>query len=1544
MDGGPHPFPNNRIVIDVTELKDYLSSKQMFMQFFDGTESLDTGWILDFEIEFYNIYDTGGRADSIFVTSASPVSTANNNTSTLILTVADTQISYCTKTIATSYHTIVIDGINDFVSSELIDSCITESSWGSNNNLDTLYLTYNSDTLYIGLTGKFDDPSNNYVLCYIDRDFGFNTGVKHYLSLSDDTENPDNSISNWINSSYMGGGGFGAELAAGWNGSSQTGGIRRFENQSKYNNFDWITKAQVSGTGQFFECAIPFSEIYNDISLDGKKIGVYVMLCNTDGSYISNQFIPDSALVKQQIAVIEIDRNNNGVPDNNTESETLYSIAIKFPLTNIDTFSQMIRVSGTSFNSKSGDTIVLYVNGIQQSSAFELSLINQEWLFDTASLVSGTNIISVNLISGSAVIASDTVIVNYYYINYICPANETASYNIYVSNIIGTDSSYTISLNNTDSVFITVSNFFESDSWSILINPVDTGSYVVLSSPGQNFINYTDTSKIKTYRYGENAMLKIDVYDSVFCSVQSSYFSDSPVITFNYSSKNITTDYSFLRFYYLNSSDSKWYEATDSESGAAPGSNYNLSMINSLLSIPVQHLSHWWIGAEYDSVTVLKGIDISQDTALAGDTFTAGSVFIIGDTIAGDTLILFKISNEGNLDSSSIDYISLYEDGNILGNYESLSDTFVGCLNLSGSSWVNDLLHYNFSNYDTGNYFVITVKTKTTTDSGSTFKLLLPEYSVKSFDEDSGPLIQITEFDTIIINTISGGASVSGPASISFTYPTTTPVKIDTSAVEITVGGTMSNAYPGYTVKIFVNNINCSTIILTLSDSVFFSCPVSLTTNPETNYISVYIDSGGGGINPDAWDTITVNCTSVRINFTVDMRGIYNVDTVYIGSSDLGISGWNQYQMSKIGTSSVYTCTFVLSKNTDVSYKFLYSSAGDTVYEYPYSNSYKYLFVHPHSQSYSNISVRGDWDGWVGSVNLTLDTDGYWRGSKLLNAGRYEYKFVVNGTDWYLDPYNPIGKNGNSYLGIDALPTTSALREISILQNDVIEYKNWEDTPLNFVGITVTPIDIDKIQVSWDTTLINKIEDAETVIIKYITAEDTMNILTAANVSVNTNVYVHSGLNNDSLYFYYIYVEDGSGNTGRFSELKYGRPLNMSTALIIADIGFDADTVEIGGDFNEWNYNNQLLKLSDGRWGCALSIASSVEYGYKLRVNRLIYEENAEHEFLYYDSTHSADSIYFRGEINSWELSDSYRLRKIEETDTWVIWLKGITDGMQYKFFIDGAWEPDPNRTVSNSSNSINRKLYLETSDTIEIDWSGRPNPPLNYNVYGYSDTSVLITFNANSDSDGFDSYIWKIYRTTERDSGYECKYTISSYDTFFIDSGLLPLTTYYYRITGMDSGIDSDWKLEGNFGTEDSGTTLSESFAYHISGIVDRQGNSIDSGINVLIYNGMETQSVVTGDTGYYSVTLHYHDTYVFKYFRTGYKEEIFVTYIDSDTILETVSLTAGDFFKDGYINAKDAAFLRKYYGNINQEYDIDGDNITGFHEKAFLKNNYFK
>lgn len=70
-----------------------------------------------------------------------------------------------------------------------------------------------------------------------------------------------------------------------------------------------------------------------------------------------------------------------------------------------------------------------------------------------------------------------------------------------------------------------------------------------------------------------------------------------------------------------------------------------------------------------------------------------------------------------------------------------------------------------------------------------------------------------------------------------------------------------------------------------------------------------------------------------------------------------------------------------------------------------------------------SVSLAGSFNNWtLGATPMTKDEEGTWRVVVPLAAGKYEYKFVVNGGTWTADPDNPnvVGDYGNSGLEIDS--------------------------------------------------------------------------------------------------------------------------------------------------------------------------------------------------------------------------------------------------------------------------------------------------------------------------------------------------------------------------------------------------------------------------------------------------------------------------------------------------------------------------------------------
>ena len=60
----------------------------------------------------------------------------------------------------------------------------------------------------------------------------------------------------------------------------------------------------------------------------------------------------------------------------------------------------------------------------------------------------------------------------------------------------------------------------------------------------------------------------------------------------------------------------------------------------------------------------------------------------------------------------------------------------------------------------------------------------------------------------------------------------------------------------------------------------------------------------------------------------------------------------------------------------------------------------------------TSVWLTGSFVSWAGNpqggaVAFTQGTDGAWTGSYTFQPGSHQYKYIVNGTDWILDPTNP---------------------------------------------------------------------------------------------------------------------------------------------------------------------------------------------------------------------------------------------------------------------------------------------------------------------------------------------------------------------------------------------------------------------------------------------------------------------------------------------------------------------------------------------------------
>jgi len=107
----------------------------------------------------------------------------------------------------------------------------------------------------------------------------------------------------------------------------------------------------------------------------------------------------------------------------------------------------------------------------------------------------------------------------------------------------------------------------------------------------------------------------------------------------------------------------------------------------------------------------------------------------------------------------------------------------------------------------------------------------------------------------------------------------------------------------------------------------------------------------------------------------------------------------------------------------------------------------EFAYYDPYAAS---VSLAGIFNNWNMNENpMTLGDDGVWRVVIDLGAGSYEYKFVVNGSQWVADPDNPktAGDYGNSLLvvgddgDVAAADATTAISNTQV--NSRVRLEGW---------------------------------------------------------------------------------------------------------------------------------------------------------------------------------------------------------------------------------------------------------------------------------------------------------------------------------------------------------------------------------------------------------------------------------------------------------------------------------------------------------------------
>ncbi len=198
--------------------------------------------------------------------------------------------------------TPTVDGsLEDWDELFLVAENSVVSDWDPElNSLEKLYVAYDSGSLYIGIKGVVEET--NYILGYLDIDFGLATGEADMTMLSDNAGSGDldDALSNVVSVTVPG---YGAEYAFGTRGMESYFmgadlAFAEFVGWRKLfptDNLPWLPGSVVSTAGAL-EASIPLSSICPDgLPEGGKQMSIVVKISNGYGGFdgVCNQTLPE---------------------------------------------------------------------------------------------------------------------------------------------------------------------------------------------------------------------------------------------------------------------------------------------------------------------------------------------------------------------------------------------------------------------------------------------------------------------------------------------------------------------------------------------------------------------------------------------------------------------------------------------------------------------------------------------------------------------------------------------------------------------------------------------------------------------------------------------------------------------------------------------------------------------------------------------------------------------------------------------------------------------------------------------------------------------------------------------------------------------------------------------------------------------------------------------------------------------------------------------------------------------------------------------------
>jgi hypothetical protein len=317
-------------------------------------------------------------------------------------------------------------------------------------------------------------------------------------------------------------------------------------------------------------------------------------------------------------------------------------------------------------------------------------------------------------------------------------------------------------------------------------------------------------------------------------------------------------------------------------------------------------------------------------------------------------------------------------------------------------------------------------------------------------------------------------------------------------------------------------------------------------------------------------------------------------------------------------------------------------------------NSVVTFFIRDHLEA-KRVYLAGSFNNWNPDDLLMRKTEGGWTAEVTLSAGKYWYKFIVDGA-WMIDNDNQLRENDGQ----------GNINSVFYRTNTLFTLPGYEKTRKVFLSGSFN---------NWRRSELAMTKTAAGWELPIYLAEGTFTYK-----FITDGQWLTDELNKERL-------PDGSG--GFNSVLRIGSPylfkLNGNTS---------AKQVLLAGSFNGWRDNELLMRRTSTGWELPYTLGPG-NYEYKFKVDNQwirdpanpILNNNSGSSYLIIQPNYTfrlkgfsnAKQVFLAGDFNNWS-TRSLGMRK--EGEEWVFRVHLAVGKHRYKFLVDDNWILDPNNKL----------------------------------------------------------------------------------------------------------------------------------------------------------------------------------------------------------------------------------------------------------------------